>query len=202
VTPPTVDRRAEERGLRAYRLLLRLYPRRFRQEYGDDLLLLLRDQLADEPAGRVYTRAALDLVLTVPSRHLETRMKRPPSVLVPMIFTLVALGWFMMLGVGGSSVVASLAFALPGLAAAVLAAVSWRRARSVVSGSAQRWWQFLLAGAGVLGGLTVVTTITGELPENRWFVAMAGIFTGLGLCAAGVVLGVLRLLDRGRPSAA
>ena len=202
MTTPTADRHADQPGLRAYRLLLRLYPRRFRQEYGDDLLLLLRDQLADEPAARVYARAAVDLALTVPSRHLETRMKRPPSVVLPMIFTLVALGWFMALGVGGSSLVVSFAFAVPGVAAAVLAAVSWRRARTVLGGNTQRWWRFLLAGAGLLVGLAVVTTITGELPDNRWFVAMAVVFTGLGLCAAGVVLGLLHLLSRGRPSAA
>ena len=202
MTIPTAAGRANRRGLGAYRLLLRLYPRRFRQEYGDDLLLLLQDQLADEPAARVYARAALDLALTVPSRHLETRMKRPPSVLVPMIFAFVALGSFMILGVGGTSPAVSLAFLLPGLAAAVLAAVSWRRTRTVVGGNAQRWWQFLLAGAGLLGGLAVVTTITGELPENAWFFAMAGILMGLGLCAAGVVLGLQHLLGRSRPSAA
>lgn len=202
MTSRPADRRTTWRGLGAYRLLLCLYPRRFRQEYGDDLLLLLQDQLADEPAARVYARAALDLALTVPSRHLEARMKRPPSVLVPMLFTFVALGWFMMLGIGGTSTAASFALALPGLAAAVLAVVSWRRASAVITGGSQRWWQFLLAGAAVLGGMAVVTTITGELPENGWFVAMAVLFTGLGLCAAGVVLGLSRLLGRGRPSAA
>ncbi|HEV8627486.1 MAG TPA: hypothetical protein VG034_23870 [Acidimicrobiia bacterium] len=53
-----------------YRRLLWLYPRRFREEYGNDLVLLLTDQLRDEPAGRVFGRAAVDLALTIPAACL------------------------------------------------------------------------------------------------------------------------------------
>jgi hypothetical protein len=35
--------------VRVYRSLLRLYPREFRDEYGADMLQLLRDQSSDEP---------------------------------------------------------------------------------------------------------------------------------------------------------
>jgi hypothetical protein len=33
-----------------YRRAIRLYPKRFREEYRDDLVALLADQLRDEPA--------------------------------------------------------------------------------------------------------------------------------------------------------
>ena len=47
--------------LRVYRLLVRLYPRRFREEYGPDLVGLVADQLRDEPTWRVLARSAVDL---------------------------------------------------------------------------------------------------------------------------------------------
>ena len=38
--------------VRVYRSLLRLYPREFRDEYGTDMVQLLREQCSDEPAWR------------------------------------------------------------------------------------------------------------------------------------------------------
>src|SRR4029450_6980833 len=74
---------AHRRTLGAYRLAIRLYPKRFREEYGPDLAGLLADQLRDEPAWRVVARRAVDLPLPVPTRHLEARMARTPTAPVP-----------------------------------------------------------------------------------------------------------------------
>lgn len=50
-----------------YRILLRLYPRRFREEHGDDALELFRDRLAEARRtgrrGRFLTRAMADVLL-------------------------------------------------------------------------------------------------------------------------------------------
>ena len=60
-----------DRGLvRVYHALVGLYPRLFRDDYGADMVQLLRDQCADEPAWRVCGRAVLDLALT----HMEAHM--------------------------------------------------------------------------------------------------------------------------------
>lgn len=59
-------------AVRVYRGLLSLYPREFRDEYGADMVQLLRDQYAAEPAWQVCACAALDLVITIPTQQLET----------------------------------------------------------------------------------------------------------------------------------
>ncbi len=57
-----------------YRSLLRLYPREFRADYGDDLVQSFTD-LSDERGHRcAWRRVALDLVVTVPRYRLETIM--------------------------------------------------------------------------------------------------------------------------------
>lgn len=166
--------------MRIYRTLLRLYPRRFRIEYGDDMVALLEEQLRDEPAPRVVGRAALDLIVTVPTRHLELHMR---STITPLVIAFVAVA------------TAAVVFGGPlGLGASVvllaLAALVWRRGRPVAAARSSRWWKLLLAGVGLLATLVVVTTIIGELPDGAWFVAMVTMFTSFGLIGSGVVLGI------------
>jgi hypothetical protein len=66
------------RHARAYRALLRLYPRRFRAEYQDEMTRLFAQQLhyARVTEGwvgvlRVWVRSLIDLVATAPTEHLE-----------------------------------------------------------------------------------------------------------------------------------
>ena len=166
--------------MRIYRTLLHLYPRRFRLDYGDDMVALLEHQLRDEPAPRVMGRAAVDLLVTVPTRHLEAHV--PSSTTTPLVITFAAVA--AALTVFGGPI---------GLAGAVmllaLAALIWRHNRPVVAHDS-RWWKLLLAGLVLLGALVVVTTIAGELPDGGWYVAMATMFTSFGLIGAGVVLGI------------
>ncbi|MEO7572874.1 MAG: hypothetical protein ABIX10_10595 [Acidimicrobiales bacterium] len=54
-----------------YRSMVRLYPRDFRREYGDDLVRHYADMVADRGARAARTRTALDLAITVPRYHLE-----------------------------------------------------------------------------------------------------------------------------------
>jgi len=167
--------------VRAYRALLRLYPRSFRSEYGDDMVLLLRQQLRDENVARVAARAAVDLAITVPVRHLEVHMNRTATT--ALVITFGALG--AALAVVGGPIGLVAAFAL-----FALAVVTWRRNRPVVAAGDGRWWKLLLGGAGLLATLIVVTTITGELPSGGWYIAMATMLTSFGLIGAGIVLGI------------
>ncbi|MEN3273987.1 MAG: hypothetical protein V7636_2748 [Actinomycetota bacterium] len=166
---------------RAYRVLLHLYPRRFRREYGDDMVLLLEDQLRDEGTARVVARAVLDLLLTVPTRHLEAHMKRSSTTAV--VSALVALGALLAV-IGGPIGLAA------GVAAIVVAALTWRRSQPVVAATDTRWWKLLGGGAALFVAEIVVTTITGELPDGWWYVAMVVGLTSLVLMAAGAVLGI------------
>lgn len=167
--------------MRVYRALLHLYPRSFRIEYGDDMVLLLRLQLRDENVVRVAARAAVDFAITIPARHLEAHMNHTATTALVITFGAVAAALAI---VGGPiGLVAALALF-------ALAVVTWRRNRPVVDSTGGRWWKLLLAGASLLATVIVVTTITGELPDNGWLIAMASLLTSLGLMAAGIVLGI------------
>jgi len=167
--------------VRLYRAALHLYPRRFRREYGDDMLALLADQLRDESSLRVVGRTALDLLVTVPTRHLEAHMQR--STTTPLVITFVAVATAFLVFGGPFGLIAAVALL-------ALAAVLWRRNRPVIAAHDSRWWRLLLAGVTLLAALVVVTTITGELPDGGWFIAMITMFTSFALIGAGVVLGI------------
>jgi len=168
--------------LSAYRALLYLYPREFRREFGDDMVALLREQRADEGTARVAGRLVLDLVTTVPSSHLEAHMSRASAPTLAVVLVALAVVFAVVGGPFGLVVA---------VAALAVATVTWRRSQPIVAdASGGRWWKFLAGGVGLLVTLIVVTTITGELPEGGWFVAMTAMFTSFALIATGIVLGI------------
>jgi hypothetical protein len=62
-----------------FRLLLHLYPSRFRQEYGDEALQLFRDRGHDEtgvwPSVRLWFDLLTDLVISLPREYCDTRLE-------------------------------------------------------------------------------------------------------------------------------
>ena len=78
----------------AYRALVRLYPRSFRSEYGDDLVDHHADLIADRGAGAAWARTALDVLVTLPRYHLEHVMseRHGTTALGATIGLLVAAG--------------------------------------------------------------------------------------------------------------
>lgn len=167
--------------MRLYQLLLLAYPRSFRREYGTDMVALLSHQLRDEHVARVVSRAAVDLAITIPARHLEVHMNRTSTTALVVIFAAVGAS----LTVFGGPVGLVGAIVLFGLAL-----LTWRRNRPVVGAADGRWWKLLLSGVALLGTLVVVTTITGELPDGGWYVAMATMLVSFGLIGSGIVLGI------------
>jgi len=165
---------------RAYRAAVRLYPRSVRREFGDDMVALFEDQLRDEPAHRVLGRTVVDLLVSVPTRHLEVHMSRSSSTPVAVAFAVVGVALVL---VGGVLPVAT------GLAAITLAGLTWSRSRPVTTGARRRWRALLLAGVALLTGVVGVTTSTGELSSTGWLVAMALGASSLVLIAAGVAIG-------------
>ena len=59
---------------RIYRSFLALYPADFRDEYGDDMVLLYDDLIAEHGALPATRRAAIDLIVTLPRYRLESAM--------------------------------------------------------------------------------------------------------------------------------
>lgn len=76
-----------------YRSLLRLYPKRFRAHYGDDLVQQLADLINDRGAGAAWARTSVDLIVTVPRYRLESVMNEQLSETVVKVgITLLAAG--------------------------------------------------------------------------------------------------------------
>jgi putative ABC transport system permease protein len=58
-------------GARVYRRLLWLYPREFREEYGEEMAHLYRSRAAEEGAARLWLALLGDVVRTAPREHLS-----------------------------------------------------------------------------------------------------------------------------------
>jgi hypothetical protein len=183
--------------LSLYRRAVRLYPRQFRNDYGPDLVQLVADQLRHEPTWRVLARTTFDLALTLPTRHLEAHMHRPPTMIVPALFGALALAAVIVGLTVGHPLVLMGCLAV-GAAAGGLGLMAARRSRPLnqpIPVSAQ-WWKLLAGGTALLALLIAATTVIGELPDGGWLVAMVTGLTAILLIGAGVVLGIAHLAAR------
>jgi hypothetical protein len=63
---------------RLYRLLLRFYPRPFRERYAEEMLRVFRDRLRDERALRVWIDVLVDALVSIPTQHLTVIRSHVP----------------------------------------------------------------------------------------------------------------------------
>lgn len=78
---------------RVYRALVRLYPRQFRRDYGDDLVQHFGDLVTDRGTRAAFARTSLDLTITIPRYHLERIMNDQRStVALSIVIVLLAVG--------------------------------------------------------------------------------------------------------------
>lgn len=193
---------SDPRSATAYRRLLHAYPRPFREEYEDDMVLLFTEQLRDEGPSRVWARTAVDLAITIPTRHLEAHMHRDPNSAVPVVFAAFSASGLVVAVVGGTSVAVAGLGAVAAVVFAVLASASWRRTRAVGTGAASHWWQVVAGGGGVLATTAVVVNVVGEVPDGWWAPVMLVLLAGIVTTAVGFILGIAHLTTRHtRPAA-
>jgi hypothetical protein len=185
---------------RLYRALVRLYPRRFRRDYGEDLVLHFGDLVADRGTRAAWARTSLDLLITVPRYHLEQIMKEQHSnTALNVVIGLLAAAWI------GTVLVGSRLGPLVLVAAGVLAATqrsalakalrvpdSGRRRRRLVTAA--------LLGATFAASYVVFVLTVGD----RWtitdtvlsIIGTVALFGAVGYLVAG--LATPRTPDHGR----
>lgn len=138
-----------------YRSLLRLYPRGFRDHYGDDLLQHFADLVTDRGARAAWTRTGVDLIVTVPRYRLESIMTEQHSATgLNVAVTLLAAG-------GVLSVLTGIYAGLVLLVAALALAVAQRStlARAIRTPDSNRRRR-RLGIAAVLGLVFVVSLVS------------------------------------------
>lgn len=190
--------------MNAYGALLRLYPRDFREEYGEDMAQLLRDQLRDEKATRVWARTVLDVALTAPSMRLEAHMSRGTSASV--IYGTATVACLVLAFVAGTAVGVSVVGLAGVLVFGALAFIAWRRARTLEASThaAAHWWKYLAVGCvGLACAVVAAAFADGELSEGSWAAFGGGLLFSVGLIAVGLVLGITHAVHsrrRGAPA--
>jgi hypothetical protein len=182
---------------RAYEALVAMYPRRFRDEYGADMVLLFRNQCGDEPTWRVCVRCVIDLALTIPNQHLETHMRRNPSPTLTLVYLTFALAGAVLAVIGGSAPIAVVIGITIALGAGALAILTWRRAAPFrESNLTGQWWKFLVAGPALLAAVIVAA----RLGVEAWFVGLAIVIAAIAMVAIGIVLGLARVVTHRSPT--
>ena len=178
-----------------YAAAVRLYPRGFREEYGDDLVALAEDMRHDLGRPRAAVRLACDLLVSLPARHLEVLVKRPAPVLVPVLAALLALALVPLAAVLGSA--AGLGLLVIAVTSGVVATLAYPSARVVREGRlSARWWQLLLVGAVVLGTVAGCQAVFDNNSEALWPLAFLGVVGGWACLIAGIALAVVHVLRR------
>ena len=186
----------DERSVALYRRLSALYPKSFRREYGDDLDAMFAEQLREDGAARVWLSAIHDLVVSVPTQHLEARMNRPAPQTVAVIATFATVAALVLAVVAGTGPVVGV-FLLIAVVALVVATLGWKAARPTSRAGvsvANRWRTVLIFGVTLLTAAIVVINVPPyndkELPEAGWALLMMALVTSVGLITVGLTMGI------------
>ena len=138
-----------------YRSLLRLYPRDFRTDYGDDLVQHFSDLVADHGTRAAWTRTTTDLIITVPRYRLESIMSEKTSTAtLSLIIGILTLG-------GVASLLIGFYPGLLLLAAALALAIAQRSAlaRAIRTPDSDRRRRRLVI-AGILGTICALSILS------------------------------------------
>lgn len=182
------------RPLALYVLALRLYPRSFRERYAREMAAVLRAQLQDEPASRVWVRAVTDLARTVPARHLEVHMSARTRLLLSGGLATAGILALLVVGLGDGAPTAVVVFAAAVALAGGLALA--RRDRPLRPGEPAigRYWPLLICGGAV--ALALAALAPTDLPALAWAPLMLVIVGGILAVSVGALVGTARLAGR------
>jgi hypothetical protein len=177
-----------------YRLMLRAYPRSFRDHYGDEMVRTLQDMRLHGGMSRAHfmLRVTRDVVLTAPRSRMEALVTQTKvlSVLALAMLTALAL-------VAGSPRFVVL-IVVPVVLLAVLAHRHDRPITRAVR--SEHWWRWAVSGVAILGTLIIAE---GAGPDfdwlpGIWFLLWFFALMGLAFLAVGSVLCLAHVASRAR----
>jgi hypothetical protein len=167
-------------AIRAYRLMLLLYPAEFRRRYGDDMVQLMIDRQRHEArrTSLILLDETYDAVRAAPRMRWESPMNRTVIVAVAGTVAIAAalVAWVVL---------------VPLALVAVAAWFLWgRRAQPIASAStSRRWMRWMLAGGLAIVAAAAIPAIDGgELNEVWWTVTAIALLSGIGMAVTAVVL--------------
>lgn len=181
-----------------YRRLLALYPRPFREEFGDDLVAFHDELAADLGRATAWRRTGLDLLITVPRYRLEHVMseKHSTGVLYAVLAGLVV--------VGAAGFLTGLYPAALALVAAIVVAVAQRSqlARAIRTPDTDtRRHRLRLAGAcALLFALTIVAWSWDIADDQLDAIGIVASLVGTAAMLGALVLLVAGLLTPRTPA--
>jgi hypothetical protein len=194
---------ARDAHLALYRHLTRLYPRSFRHNYGEDLLILFATQIKAESPVRVWGRTFRDLAISVPTLRLEAHMNRPSTRLVSAVSGVVA-GTAALLALTIGTGPAMPVFLVVALLSSATAFWAWQAGQPVRADDAmgKSWWKVLLAGPALaaltFAAMTIPWPDAIDLGDNAYWLVVIAFMTSLALVATGLLLGLVTVLGRRR----
>ena len=174
-----VSPRSVARHRSVYRAALRLYPRPFREHYGEPMVQVFGDQLRDFGA-RAWFRMIFDLVRNVPAQRVEAAMSSTsPAARVVALAVIVLGAAVVSIGLGGGFV------PVVALAVVALLVTQQRFFASIPRGEraplrhavVQAWWAPV---AGLLGLVMILAGIGTIFEAHNW----GGRIVGSGLLLA------------------
>lgn len=151
-----------------YRVLLRLYPRRFRREFEEDMVQLFCDLADRDGVPSTWRRTIVDLAVTVPRYRLETIMNVRQSSVALSLFSLVgAITGIALLTLGTGTSIAVIVLVL---VAAIALAQRGRLARSLrPDNAAERRHLWLLSAIAAVVAIAVLVIGLADLGgEDHW----------------------------------
>lgn len=185
---------------RLYATLVRLYPRQFRDDFADEMVVAFGELVEHDGRAATWRRVLVDLMLTVPAYRLET-------VMAPHRSTNALIAFAMALALGAAATFAVGAWPVAAILLLVAAAIGITQrsdlARSLRPGNPSHRRR-LLARSAVLGLVAVAVVVIGLFDlgdESHWPAGRLALYNALFLGAVVAALAHLVVAVR-HPSGA
>ena len=178
---------------RAYRALTLAYPRRFRREYAHEMTVAFADDVQERGPRRAWSRALVDVVLSVPVQYMEATVTQPSATRAAqaalgaaclLVLAAFAFGRYVVIAVPGALIVAT---------TALLYLRSQLPYREAVKTAGSGWWRLAAVGAGLLASIGLVANYGPDVDWFPWHLAAFLYLSGWALIVAGGIAGLVRL---------